>query len=730
MRLGIHAPKQGATAAFQETVLRAKLDMIVWTISEGPQDLGLFPDAFNVLRLPTPHPGESSFDYMNRVRTLCISWAAHAHAPGSLVFQIGNEPEVRADPDVPNPWSIDDWKAAWPSFARVVREAFPGIGLLSTPFSVLNTGHADAEYLSHAQGASVHCYWPADAPNLMTDPEWGGSWQQVSAFGVPVYITEANSNPTHAPQMANWAETLQMSGAVSGVAFYISDCPLGDPDHNYNITPSDMELVRTVIDAPPPPEPPSPDPVVDPTPVPVHSDGYTRDSQPMHTGVPFQRQQWLDFLSRSNPVEAGMIVGAIADTSAAIGYDGNLMAAQFAVETANGTSNRWRRSYNPAGIGITGDSVQDYYFAPVNATVQTRVAAGFQAMAALLNDYYGDADSPYDAVLGGAVGDDGNVHHFGFEAPLGKARLRDMDGVWAGNPEYSLAISEMANQVMGSPVIPEPQPPAPHQQYPMIYTVDESFPILQGSDGNYSHGGNSPGFYAIDYGTPVGTPIRAIADGTVEIIYWTDSNPWSLRTGHSIRITHITGYDTFSCHMSERYVEVGDTVKQGQIFGLTGDPRMPGNGYGTGPHLHWEIIDTATNLRVRFEDLDAQGLFGPYDPDAWVPQEGIVNGETFDRGELYSIVHGSMKPTATKKKAVNWNWDFGMEQAYEALANGTFKTEKQDLTGRSIVLGQALSKEEADPGTPGRSVRYFSNGKLTAHKIEEGGNVRYLIVTN
>ena len=79
-------------------------------------------------------------------------------------------------------------------------------------------------------------------------------------------------------------------------------------------------------------------------------------------------------------------------------------------------------------------------------------------------------------------------------------------------------------------------------------------------------------------GRPVGTPIRAVAAGVVEVAsYRTDY-------GRYIVINHGNGLKTLYAHNSALYVSVGQTVSQGQQIAALG-----GTGNVTGPHLHIEF---------------------------------------------------------------------------------------------------------------------------------------------
>ncbi len=85
----------------------------------------------------------------------------------------------------------------------------------------------------------------------------------------------------------------------------------------------------------------------------------------------------------------------------------------------------------------------------------------------------------------------------------------------------------------------------------------------------------------VDWAAPVGTPIMAAGDGTIEKI--------GTRAGYgrSITLQHLYGYETTYNHMSgyAKGLSVGDHVTQNQVIGFVGS-----SGLSTGPHLHFEVL--------------------------------------------------------------------------------------------------------------------------------------------
>ena len=81
-----------------------------------------------------------------------------------------------------------------------------------------------------------------------------------------------------------------------------------------------------------------------------------------------------------------------------------------------------------------------------------------------------------------------------------------------------------------------------------------------------------------DYATPVGTPVLAVADGTVvvaEDLFF---------EGNAVFIDHGDGLVSMCFHLSEIKVQAGQEVKKGQTLGRVGS-----TGRATGPHLFFGV---------------------------------------------------------------------------------------------------------------------------------------------
>ncbi|WP_337271171.1 M23 family metallopeptidase [Oryzifoliimicrobium ureilyticus] len=84
----------------------------------------------------------------------------------------------------------------------------------------------------------------------------------------------------------------------------------------------------------------------------------------------------------------------------------------------------------------------------------------------------------------------------------------------------------------------------------------------------------------VDYTAPLGSPIVAAGDGTIELISWQPGY------GRYIRVRHEQGYFTTYAHIDHaaKGVAVGQRVSQGQVIAYVGS-----TGLSTGPHLYYEL---------------------------------------------------------------------------------------------------------------------------------------------
>lgn len=90
------------------------------------------------------------------------------------------------------------------------------------------------------------------------------------------------------------------------------------------------------------------------------------------------------------------------------------------------------------------------------------------------------------------------------------------------------------------------------------------------ADGEFHHG--------LDIANSLGTPVKATADGVVQLASWQGGY------GRLMVIDHGRGFKTYYGHNSKLLFKPGDRVKRGDVVSLMGT-----SGHSTGYHLHYEV---------------------------------------------------------------------------------------------------------------------------------------------
>lgn len=96
--------------------------------------------------------------------------------------------------------------------------------------------------------------------------------------------------------------------------------------------------------------------------------------------------------------------------------------------------------------------------------------------------------------------------------------------------------------------------------------------VSQDFDSNSKH-------FAIDIVAKIGTPVKAVADGTVIFSEWTTG------TGYVIIVKHAKNFVSVYKHNGTLLKEQGDFVKSGEVIATVGSTGE----LTTGPHLHFEL---------------------------------------------------------------------------------------------------------------------------------------------
>ncbi len=125
-------------------------------------------------------------------------------------------------------------------------------------------------------------------------------------------------------------------------------------------------------------------------------------------------------------------------------------------------------------------------------------------------------------------------------------------------------------------------------RYLAPFAPDESYPLVQGFGGGFSHSGGSR--YAVDFAMPVGTRVHAARDGTVvETVSHHDRGGSDRRYApfaNYIVVLHEDGTTGEYYHLKQGgvLVEVDQVIKAGDLIGISGN-----TGFSSLPHLHFAV---------------------------------------------------------------------------------------------------------------------------------------------
>jgi len=91
----------------------------------------------------------------------------------------------------------------------------------------------------------------------------------------------------------------------------------------------------------------------------------------------------------------------------------------------------------------------------------------------------------------------------------------------------------------------------------------------------------------VDFGAPIGTPVKSVLGGLVVGVGNTDAHPGCYSFGKWVMVKHPNGLSTIYGHLSLVKAVEGQNVETGDVIGYSGN-----TGYSTGPHLHLGVYAT------------------------------------------------------------------------------------------------------------------------------------------
>ena len=120
---------------------------------------------------------------------------------------------------------------------------------------------------------------------------------------------------------------------------------------------------------------------------------------------------------------------------------------------------------------------------------------------------------------------------------------------------------------------------------PIITSQFGSIRDLTFPDGSKSRTNGKP-HGGVDYGVPIGTPVFAASDGTVEDTAYDNGG-----YGNYIRMRDKDGNQLYYGHLDSKAASGGQKVKAGDLIGYSGN-----SGGSTGAHLHFEVRNAGNKI--------------------------------------------------------------------------------------------------------------------------------------
>ncbi len=135
--------------------------------------------------------------------------------------------------------------------------------------------------------------------------------------------------------------------------------------------------------------------------------------------------------------------------------------------------------------------------------------------------------------------------------------------------------------------------PEPYD-YALPYPQGQTFAVLQGFHGEFSHRGSNE--YAVDFDCPVATPVLAARPGVVVVAHaaaqgsGTTAEYLDYKRTNFVIVRHDDGTLGEYMHLSPSSVIVkpGERVERGQPLALSGN-----TGFSSTPHLHFQVMTAA-----------------------------------------------------------------------------------------------------------------------------------------
>ena len=213
----------------------------------------------------------------------------------------------------------------------------------------------------------------------------------------------------------------------------------------------------------------------------------------------------------------------------------------------------------------------------------------------------------------------------------------------------------------------------------------------------------------LDFPAPVGTPVHAVADGTVSSVG--TSGPY----GNHVMISHGGGLSSLYAHMSKILVDLHQAVSQGQTIG-----RVGATGNVTGPHLHLEARVNGRSVDP-LPYIEGGGPLGSKSPaSAKAYAKSILGRYGWGPGEFPAL-----EKLWTGESGWRWNADnpssdaYGIPQALPGSKMASAGSDWKTNPATQIKWGLGYIKNRGDYGSPSRA--YSKWLSRSPHWYDDGG---------
>ncbi|MFB7114043.1 peptidoglycan DD-metalloendopeptidase family protein [Streptomyces sp. NPDC056291] len=215
----------------------------------------------------------------------------------------------------------------------------------------------------------------------------------------------------------------------------------------------------------------------------------------------------------------------------------------------------------------------------------------------------------------------------------------------------------------------------------------------------------------LDFPAPTGTPVRAVAGGTVVGVG--SSGPY----GNHLEISHGGGLTSLYAHMSRVLVKLNKVVAQGDAIGKVG-----ATGNVTGPHLHLEA-------RVNGKPVDPMPYLTSIRGGTKI-SKGIAAAKNFAQGALGQFGWGQDQFPSLERLwegESGWRYNatnpssgaYGIPQSLPANKMASAGPDWRTNAATQILWGMRYIKDRPDYGSP--SAAYSKWQSRSPHWYDNGG---------